>query len=63
MPAIKENLVTPDMVRKVLGCYFDVDDCDDDIYKGIANSLNRQIHARCPFCDEGMRGCQCWNDE
>lgn len=67
MSPLKYNLVTPEMIRKMMG--FGRTD-DQIVLKGqaitcetMANELNEMIHERCLYCDEGDSNCQCWNDE
>lgn len=64
---IKYKMVTSDMVLEALGlseykegAVLENVSFDTQV---IADKLNELISERCPYCDEGKRGCQCWNDE
>lgn len=64
---IKHNMVTSDMVLEALGLseYKEGGQLKNVTFdtKEIADKLNDLIAERCPYCEEGMRGCHCWNDE
>jgi hypothetical protein len=63
----KYKMVTWQMAWKVLvggdpDC-LNITETHKKHYEDIANKLNKLIDERCPYCEEGKRGCHCWNDE
>ncbi len=64
---LKYNVVTWEMIWKAFvggdPVCLNIPEKTKEYYKTMADRLNKLINERCPYCEEGERGCQCWNDE